>query len=113
MKKLLVISNHSPEKWESEQKAGWDIEYMPFPEVPPEIDMEEVKEIGKPIIKEILDFTRKNPEGKVCIQGEFSLCSYIYRMLPEDFFVFPTTKRVVEETKEGLRLYKFKFVRWR
>lgn len=119
MKNLLVISNHPPEKWEDEQKRGWDkIDYVPFPNIPPSCSMEEVyKSFAIPLAGKIGEWMRENPEGKVCLQGDFSLCYAIWRSIEDLIFTFPTTERVVEERKlEDGRIektYHFKFVRWR
>jgi hypothetical protein len=118
MKSLLVISNHPPEKWEKEQKREWDkIDYIPFPNVPPEWDMEKVINLAIPLCEKIREWVSKNPEGKVCLQGDFSLCWVIYRSIDDPIFVFPTTERKVEEkkTEDGKveKLYHFHFVRWR
>jgi len=118
MKNLLVISNHTPEKWTEEQKRGWDrIDYIPFPNVPPSADMMEVINIATDLCEKIGQWIRENPEGKVCLQGDFSLCYIVYKSIDDPIFVFPTTERVVEEkqTEDDRieKLYRFRFVRWR
>jgi hypothetical protein len=115
---LLVISNHPPEKWEDEQKKGWDkIDYIPFPNVPASWDMKQVIDLATSLCEKIGEWLNENPDGKVCLQGDFSLCWVIYRSIDDLVFVFPTTERVVEErkTEDGRieKLYHFRFVRWR
>lgn len=124
MKKLLVISNHPPEKWEDEQKKEWDeIEFIPFPEVDPQASRDEVFEMARifflNVVKPYLD---SDKDLFVCLQGEFTfffefcLCLSKYPAYAKKF-VFPTTRRVVEEQRNSdgsiSKVYKFKFVRWR
>ncbi len=125
MRKLLAITNHNPEKWSQEQKEGWnDIEFLPFPNIPPEIDIDElIEKYTIPICGEIGKFYRKceeeKAEGYVMLQGDFSLCKTVWDSLHgEDVnWIFPTTKRMaVEEVQEDgtTRInHIFKFVRWR
>ena len=66
---------------------------------------------------EIINFLRRYPEGKVTVQGEFTLCMFIFAYLPTRIFIFPTTERVVEEKvkEDGTveKVQRFRFVRWR
>ncbi|MEM2615657.1 MAG: hypothetical protein QXO44_02810 [Thermoplasmatales archaeon] len=119
MARLLVISNHPPDRWSEEQKKGWDsIDYIPFPDVPAEADYLDVAmHYAKPIIEAIWNWLSKNPDGKVCVQGEYTVCSIVFSFVPFYVFTFPTTKRVVQEIqKEDGTVEKvsvFKFVKWR
>lgn len=118
---LVVISNHPVDNWSAEQKKGWDkIIYVPFPNVPPEADEVEVRDMAA-------DLLQKNEEdivasGNVSIQGEFSFTITFIDMVRKQYgtkisFWVPTTKRVVlekvtpsgETKKESI----FSFVRWR
>ena len=117
---LLVISNHPPEKWADDQKAGWDvIDYIPFPDVPAAESLEEVIDLSQPIISQIRDWRERHPDGRVSIQGEFTLSAYLLLAVEKLWgwcFSFPTTERqVVEEVKDRgtLRKTVFRFVRWR
>ena len=122
MMKLLVIANHPPEKWSQEQREGWDIEYVPFPNVPPSASIAEIMPLRNEVVKVIKNWLEANPGGKICFQGEFSLFCYVLECLfktgiPADSFVFPTTERVVKEREkeDGTveKTYQFRFVRWR
>ncbi|MEM2264684.1 MAG: hypothetical protein QXX03_05780 [Nitrososphaerota archaeon] len=124
MKKLLVISNHPPEKWEDEQKKGWDeIEFIPFPEIDPNASRNEVSEMARLFFLNIVKPRLDNDENLfVCLQGEFTFffefCYYLSEYpLYTKKFIFPTTQRVVEEQRNPdgsiSKVYKFKFVRWR
>ncbi|MEM4134328.1 MAG: hypothetical protein QXV73_03950 [Candidatus Micrarchaeia archaeon] len=118
MSNLLVISNHPPERWAEEQKEGWDrIDYIPFPQVPATASFEQVVEIATPLARAIGEWLSQNPDGKVCLQGEFTLCYILFRSIDDYIFVFPTTERVVEERQKAdgstEKIATFKFVRWR
>ena len=117
MAKLLVISNHSVTSWSNDQKRGWDeIIFHPFPNVSPKASVKEVFDMADDLIKKIADFIRENPDGKVCLQGEFSLCFVVFKSIDEPIFVFPTTERVVEEKVIDGKTVKnsvFRFVQWR
>lgn len=124
MKKLLVISNHAPEKWGESQRAGWDeISYIPFPNVPANMDTAGVIELATQLCGKIGEFYNRcdgqNAEGYITIQGEFSLCKAVFDALyGEDVkFVFPTTERKAVETlnPDGTttKTAIFEFVRWR
>ena len=120
MNELLVISNHPPEKWSDEQRARWDsIDYIPFPNVPAEIGMEEVIELAIPIIGQIREWKTTHSDGNVSIQGEFSLASHLITTMEREYgwcLTFPTSeRRVVEEVKDGKTVKKsvYHFVRWR
>lgn len=124
MKKLLVISNHPPEKWEDEQKKGWDeIEYIPFPEIDPNASRKDVSEMARLFLLQLKKLLDMEPNLYVCLQGEFTFFFEFAYYLFSDFpwyrerFVFPTTQRIVEEQKlpDGSvsKLYKFKFIKWR
>lgn len=124
MKKLLVISNHPPENWEDKQKEGWDeLNFIPFPEIDPLSPREAVAVEARlfflNVVKPRLDYDKNL---FICLQGEFTFffefCLFLSKY-PEyiNRFVFPTTRRVVEEQKNQdgsvSKVYKFKFVRWR
>ena len=115
-KSLLVISNHNPDKWAEEQKAGWDtIDYIPFPNVSPGILFQEVTEMSVPILEKIGEWRNKHDGGKISIQGEFTLVSVLMSAIQRHdgwVFTFPTTERIVGE-KDGRKISVFKFVRWR
>ena len=119
MKELLVISNHPPDRWGDDQKAGWDsIDYIPFPEIPPDADFDEVcGEIAVKLADKIGEWIGDHPNGKVNLQGEFTVCYILFRAIDDMIFVFPTTKRetteIVKEDGSVEKKTVFKFVRWR
>lgn len=124
MGKLLAITNHNPEKWDEEQKKGWDeIIFVPFPNIPSELDTESVAEIADEIYDIVMSFYRKCDDeyvsGYIMLQGEFSLCKLVFDKLHKENvkWAFPTTDRkVIEKINEDGTVTKtsvFQFVRWR
>lgn len=123
IKKLLVISNHPPEKWEDEQKKGWDeTEFIPFPEIDPNASRLDVAEQARNFFVDVIRPRLDDENQFFCVQGEFTFffeLSQIVSLYPSyaKKFVFPTTRRVVEEQRNPdgsiSKVYKFKFVRWR
>ncbi|GIW60574.1 MAG: hypothetical protein KatS3mg087_1640 [Patescibacteria group bacterium] len=135
MKKLLVISNHPPEKWAQEQKTGWDeIVYYQFPQVDPAVNCAPVIEDLAGVIEQVTGWRvvdtwangeRYAPEKVfvmhakspwfVCIQGDFSVTAGVAQKFcyAPNRLVFPTTERVVEEKEDGTKVSVFQFVTWR
>jgi hypothetical protein len=120
MKRLLVISNHAPDKWDNDQKKDWsEIQYFPFPNVDPhkgnrEIITGEVATICAEIGRFYSACDEDGNEGYVTLQGEFTVCKGVFDALHDDdvHFVFPTTERKVVE-KDGIKTSVFEFVQWR
>ena len=125
MKKLIVISNHTTEKWCEEQRRGWEeIYHIPFPNVSAEADTAEVMSIARELIKKINSLTDEGFNYISC-QGEFSLATvinnWVYQLLTTDraplVMVFPTTERNAVETVEAdgttSKQVVFKFCQWR
>ena len=115
---LLVISNHHPSEWSDEQKKGWKIYYLPFPEVPPDVDERDIQMMAFDLAKVIKDFIDEHNDAMISLQGEFSLVFSVYNLLPELAYrlIFPTTQRISKEiTKDGktIKVSEIKFIRWR
>lgn len=113
-KKMLVITNHPIDKWESAQKAGWELTYFPFPNVDPHLNSNDIKLHVDLVIHKILNFVQKNTNAYVCLQGEFSVCYRVFTnpKMQKVKFIFPTTERVVVE-KGNEKYSVFRFVQWR
>lgn len=129
---LIAVSNHPPEQWGDEQKAGWDeIVFIPFPNVPARLTRQEVREMAYDLACQIIKiWDEKTRGGEIVylwLAGEYSLTVFTIEQLLEYFpqhgyhlfnrMVFPTSERVVYEEKdeEGNVIKKsvFKFVQWR
>lgn len=113
MKKLLNLSNHLSINWSDDQKGEWDeIIDIPFPNVDPNMNEEEVILLAKDFANRIKETNITN----IMLQGEFSFVFILQQLLIEEGgfkFFFPTTERVVVEEKDGVKKSVFKFVRWR
>ena len=120
-KVLINHSNHPSEKWTEEQRKGWDkIIDLPFPEIDPEMDKDQVETLALENFKKIKEIavkeTAKNRKAviHVMLQGEFSYCYLLYNKIKDLFpVVLPTTKREVVEKEDGTKISTFKFRRWR
>jgi hypothetical protein len=123
MKKLINFSNHSSSQWSEEQKAGWDqIIDIKFPNVPANIDDENFDELVAESLKKLDEYI-ENGNVYLMMQGEFSLCYSLYRILLDNpeynrvKLVIPTSeRRVVEKVKDDGTYEKvatFEFVKWR
>ena len=121
MKKLIAVSNHSPENWSYEQSKGWDeIVYIPFPNVDASLDVESVSDMAEEVMGEInSNIVCYKEDVFVCIQGESTLCDMvkiglINKTIP---MAIPTTERVVKETVmldgSTRKTSEFRFIRWR
>lgn len=123
---LINISNHSSEKWEPEQKHGWNkIIDIPFPKIDPTWDASSPDFLISLIniegqIIDILSKARNEVEVFIMLQGEFSFCYILFYKIKNDFnlpFAIPTTDRVVNEVKQPdgsiTKQAQFKFVKWR
>ena len=82
--------------------------------------MEEVVDLALPIIDQIREWKNIHRDGKICIQGEFTLSAYLLLAVEKLWgwcFTFPTTERQVEVVVEDGKTIKksigFQFVRWR
>ncbi|WP_028841972.1 hypothetical protein [Thermodesulfovibrio yellowstonii] len=123
---LINISNHPSEKWEKEQKQGWDrIIDVPFPKIDPTWDvntpdfLKELIDVEEQVINVLLEANSK-AEVFVMLQGEFSFCYMLFdRLRSRDrlSFAIPTTDRAVKEARQPdgtvVKQAQFKFVRWR
>lgn len=99
--KLLAVCEISTIDWPIEQEVGWDdIEWVPFPEYIPLNDAEKIADF---LYRKIKEWVKKNPEGKIYLQGDYFLYSLILKKIVKagifHYLVFP----VVE---------KEKFIKW-
>jgi hypothetical protein len=121
---FLNISNHPSGKWSTEQLKAATHQFgsmidMPFPNVPAIATTEEVTEMAKNLMAEIL---RQFPKdgiapntGTAMVQGEFSLCSELWRMLSAIGWdlVVATSERVTVDNGDGTKTTRFDFVQFR
>lgn len=112
---FVNFSNHITENWSSEQveeaeKYG-EIVYVPFPNVSPLCDEDEVSKLANEYVKRILE---TNPRAVMC-QGEFTLCFKVVNLLKQKgikVFAGCSERKVVEEAN-GKKTAQFVFERFR
>jgi hypothetical protein len=123
MRKLINFSNHSSSQWSEKQKAGWnEIVDVKFPAVDPFIDGDQFDELVAESLAKLNEYI-ENKDVYLMIQGEFSLCYSLYRILLENpeynrvKLVIPTSERkLIERVKDDGTYEKtavFEFVKWR
>lgn len=124
MRRLIVISNHAPDKWSKEQRAGWDIVYIPHPYIKADMDRQELVRIVTDLFRdEVLPHIENIHNTYFCIQGDYGFTflmqqEVLYSCYPDlNQFVFPTTERFSQERElpDGtvVKEQLFKFVQWR
>ena len=116
---FLNHTNHPSDKWSNEQisaaKMFGEIVDLPFPNIPPQFDSDDIKKIVAENLQEILKIS---PAAVLC-QGEFN---YTFEMVTElkknNIPVFAaTSERIVstltDEDGSIKRISTFRFVRFR
>lgn len=112
---FVNFSNHITENWSSDQveeaeKYG-KIVYVPFPNVSPLCDENEVSKLANEYVERILE---TDPRAVMC-QGEFTLCFKVVSLLKKKgikVFAACSERKVVEEAN-GKKTALFVFERFR
>lgn len=114
---LLNLSNHPADNWPEKQKQAAQemfgaIRDLPFPHIPPEWDIGEVEKLVEKYLEKIYELGQI---GTVHIQGEFTFTFALVRKLQESHIrcIVSTTRRIVEAEKDGTKVSRFEFVRFR
>ena len=112
---LINLTNHPSVAWTAEQieaaKEYGEIVDMPFPQVNPESDEDEINNLANKYFREIID----NKEvDAVHLMGEmnFTFALVTKLKLRGITCIASTTKRETVE-ENGVKISKFKFVRFR
>lgn len=117
---FVNFSNHPSNLWSEKQKSAAlsntnEIADIPFPEVDPEIDPDEIAQLGDRYVDQILAL----PAAAVMCQGEFTLSYYVVSQLKKRGIVCLAAcnrRNVREKILEDGRIRKeaeFEFVRFR
>lgn len=115
---FINLSNHPSDKWSEAQlhaaRQYGDIEDMPFPQVDPEADDEEISRIADECTRLILDEAVDN-DVSVHVMGEMSLTFAIVKRLQDHGIrcVSSTSERISEDLPDGTRKVGFRFRRFR
>ena len=116
---FLNHTNHPSDQWSSEQisaaKIFGKIIDLPFPNIPPQFDSDDIKKIVAENLQEILKIS---PAAVLC-QGEFNYTFEIVTALKKNNIpVFAATSErivstVIDEGGTSKRISTFRFVRFR
>ena len=120
---FINFSNHPSSKWSEKQTTdalilGGEIVDVPFPNVPPNADPNEIMRLAYLAIAQFKRIAGAYPENTfVMIQGEPTLCFAIISRLQiahsKIRAVAATTERVVIENADGSKTASFNFVQFR
>lgn len=125
---LINLSNHPSDNWGREQTAAsiamfGHTEDMPFPDVSPTAEPEEIQEIAQFYVEECFlmfgDFDECCPndehEHAVHVQGEFTLVYALVNMFRDEGIrcYASTSERNVVEEEDGKKTLIFNFVQFR
>jgi hypothetical protein len=119
---LINLSNHPSSKWSKEQLGSAKNAYssivdLVFPEISPFLDLAEIEQIAEDYLIKIKNalIQSKDDSNAVHIMGEFTFTFNLLEMLKKNNIpaVASTTSREVYEDKDGNKLSKFNFIRFR
>ena len=112
---FINFTNHPSAQWPPEQTAaalalGALIEDVPFPQVPPEWDTRQVKELAEQYVREL---AQKQPAAVLC-QGEFTLAFHVVEGLKRlGIPVYAACSQRNTVTQGDKKITVFNFVRFR
>lgn len=112
---LINLSNHPSSRWTDTQRTAaldtyGSIKDLPFPNIPPAAVAAELDELTADYLKKILDL---DPHA-VHLMGEMTFTFRLVTILKKMKIpcIASTTNRTVEE-KDGKKIVRFEFVRFR
>lgn len=115
---FINLSNHPSDKWSKEQldaaKMYGECMDMPFPNIDPLEDENEISKIADKYVADILDNAKDN-EVTVHVMGEMNLTFNIVRKLQKHGItcVASTSYRITEDVGDGTKKIEFHFKRFR
>lgn len=126
-KKLFInVSNHPSSTWSVEQKqaaleGGRMLVDIPFPNVPPTVTRNDIKDMGYELIHKIDDvianYGGSESTATITIVGEFSLTIFVIVklriLLPGLNIVVATSERNTVINEDGSKTISFEFVQFR
>ena len=117
---LLNLSNHPSATWSPEQLGAAQRDYgqvldMPFPAVPPQADLDEVRLLSEKTYAAVRRLAAQHPTLTVHLMGEMTLVYQLLDMLRNSGIpcVASTSERIVREEADGRKVSQFRFVRFR
>lgn len=115
---LINFSNHPSEYWGVKQldaaKEYGEIKDFPFPAVNPESNHNDIIELARKYVEDILSFS-ENHQITVHVMGEMTLTFLVVSMLKEKGIecIASTTDRNSEMISDCQKIIDFQFVRFR
>ena len=114
MKSFVNFSNHPSSEWDEEQLEASEIYGkvvdLPFPEVSPNADENEISILAEDYLQQILSL---DPVAVMC-QGEYTLSFQVINKLKElNIRVLAACSERKTIEKNGFRISEFRFVRYR
>lgn len=113
---LLNLSNHPSATWPPEQlqaavQAYGHVEDLPFPQVPPDADTNNVEQLAETYLHQILALR----PAAVHLMGELTFCCRLVHKLKAAGIpaLASTTARNVAYDENGNKISSFSFVRFR
>lgn len=117
---LINLSNHPSSQWEAPQHQAasefGEIIDIPFPEIEPEWDANQVEELAKVYLDKILAVASENHvEPVVHLMGEYIFCFKLATMLKTNDIkvLVSTSQRQSVMNDDGTKTIKFSFTRFR
>lgn len=115
---LINFSNHPSRYWGLEQleaaQAYGEVIDLPFPQVNPRSNAEELSLLADEYVQKILSFS-ENSHITVHVMGEMTLSYLVVTRLRSHGIecIASTTEREVEDFQDGRKLVHFRFVQFR
>lgn len=123
---LINLSNHPVDSWsESQREAGIQqfgtVVDVPFPEIPPELELNEISKMAEDYVEKctrmIKEESVRNVDSKnaVHVMGEMTFVYQFVQKISEQGIecLAATSRRIVVEEKNGTKVSRFEFVRFR
>lgn len=125
---LINLTNHPVESWSESQRVAAEKQFgeiidVPFPQIEPDAELNEVIELVADYLKKCVDMLGKIPkvgnsfgkENAIHIMGEMTFVYHFVQKISELGIVClaATSRRIVEEEKNGTKVSRFEFVRFR
>lgn len=120
---LINLSNHPSDIWDREQKSTAEKQFgiirdLPFPDVDPMADENEINSLANRLVKrcrEILEAQPSSLTHAVHVMGEMTLTFAVVKKLQKHHIqcVASTTQRIVSMHDKNQKSSSFKFCRFR
>jgi hypothetical protein len=113
---LLNLSNHPSASWPENQvqlanQAFGAIQDLPFPQIDPNADEDDITELAQKFLSRILEIKPK----AVHLMGELTFTFNLVELLKSHGItcIASTTSRNTQEMPDGTKISKFEFVQFR